>query len=460
MTRVAINAWTGREAATGEPVGRTEWALAGTVLPPVGRARPRPKNEWDWCDPRVGWGLVLPHRPGLTNAQLAVAVDAPTPIQRLVAARSGAKVLRYMPGTTWGSWTLRDYATGSQPPIATAPEGTDPGSLPAYLLIYAGPEEIPWEVQYHLNPVRNVGRLHLTGPALENYVNALLSDWRGSAARYDSPVVWAVDHGGGDITTIMRETLAEPLHAAFVADGEMGRATMLEGPAATARGLAATLDAASPLVVVTTSHGLTGPLDQPDLMRSTLGALVDAAHEPLDPAGLLSSWEPDGMIWLAQACCSAGAAAPSMYRGLFDPAEPVGEVIEAVAALGPMVAPLPTALLGAPRPARAFIGQVEPTFDWTLYFPLTGQWQSGSLRDAVYQNLCRGEPAGYALREVYQPIGSLLQSHSRSVGRYNGLPPGAASRQAVEVALYNKATAYDRASTVLLGDPTVAVPLP
>jgi serine/threonine protein kinase len=80
-----------------------------------------------------------------------------------------------------------------------------------------------------LNPVRFVGRLDLTGDSLANYVAALLNNWKDSASSYASPVVWAVDHGGGDITTLMRDQVAAPIFEALAADNEMPSATFIDG---------------------------------------------------------------------------------------------------------------------------------------------------------------------------------------------------------------------------------------
>jgi hypothetical protein len=461
-TPVSIDAWTGEETAAAPMWPQREgWALSKSVIPRGEKLAPTPIDPANWRDPRVGWGLVLPERPDLDAAALARPDDAPEPIRQLFQDRDGAKVLRYRPGTQLGSWVLRDYVGGSDLPVATSPEGTGRGCLPAYLLIAATPDEVPWQVQYRLNPVRYVGRLDLADDGLQNYIDALRRGWSDSAARYDSPVVWSVDHGGDDITSLMRDAIGEPLHSTFRGDADMPGARFVDGrdEPADAKGLLGALTVGRPSVVVTTSHGMTAPLDQPELMRARLGALVDSSHRGVDPADILARWQPDGAVWFAQACCSAGCDQPSVYRGLFDPESLVGRVLDGVASLGALTSPLPRALLGAAKPLRAFIGHVEPTFDRTMLFPPTRQRLTESLRSMVYQGICGGRPAGLALGGVYRPIGSLLLSHSTAVDAYDASPPGPAARHAVDMALYNKVTAYDRANTVLLGDPTVAIPL-
>ena len=452
---------TGRLAPDHRP-----WALETPRVGTEVKLVPSPPKPEDWKDERVGWGVVLPERPGLDAAALARADDAGDPIQALVDSRPGARVFRYRPGGALSDWTLRDYAGAAQPLTATAEVGTGAGQLPAYLLLVGGPAEIPWHVQYMLNPVRQVGRLDLDPAGLANYVTALMSDWSGAACSYAAPLTWAVDTGAGDITTLMREAVAAPLADRFRADTDMPGNLYLDGSIAPATGTAL-VDALTrnrPALVVTSSHGMTGPLGDLDLMRSQLGMLVDQAHTVVRPEQLLAGWQPDGAIWFAQACCSAGTEDPSVYTGLFEAGGLVAGVLDGVAALGAATAPLPRALLGAAKPLRAFIGHVEPTFDWTMRFPPNRQRITSSLQVALYDRLCSGLPVGLALGPHYVPVGSLLLGHTDAVAAFNRAPFGAAGRAAsagaIDMAVYSKVTAYDRLSTVILGDPTVCLPLP
>jgi hypothetical protein len=462
---IGINAWTGTEPARSPLTGaRDRWAVAASPLHGEQSAAPKPPEPQEWWDPRIGWGLVLPDRPGLSDKQLATADDAPEPLQALLAARPASLVLRYRPGRTYSNWVLRDYAGGADPMIATAPEGIAPGCIPGYLLIAAPPADVPWLVQYELNPVRRVGRLDLPPEGLANYIKALLSGWSGCDTRYDSPLIWATDHGDQDITSLMRDAVAEPAYRAYQSDPQMPNAVFIDGRErdATADALATALSAQQPSVVVTTSHGQTGPTDRPEEMRARLGALVDADHRAVSPEALLTRWQPAGAVWFAQACCSAGSESPSLYRGLFDDSSTVGRVLDSVAGLSAMVSPLPQALLGASQPLRAFIGHVEPTFDWTLVFPPTRQQISSSTVNLMYTRVCSGRPVGLALDEarMFNSIAALLIGHANAVSRYAAARGPAPRRSALDMALYSKVTAFDRGSTVLLGDPTVALPVP
>jgi len=124
---------------------------------------------------------------------------------------------------------------------------------------------------------------------------------------------------------------------------------------------------------------------------------------------------------------------------------------------GPRVAPLPRALLGASSPARAFVGHVEPTFDWTLSSPFTGQPLTDSIVAALYDGLGNGLPVGLALDRVYTHIGELAAAHAEASRDYN-LTFGTVE-SAVTAATYTKLAWLDRQSTVIIGDPTVAIPL-
>lgn len=457
---VAIDAYTGDAAATGPfAADPRAWALAE---PRYGQPvmRPDPPDPANWQDPRVGWGLILPEPAGCAADQLAGPGDAPEPIQALVAARHG-KVLRYRAGAKFADWTLRDYGGGGDLLTAASPLGTGPQELPKYLLIYATPADVPWHVQFALNPVRCVGRLDLVGDALANYVTALMDGWAAARAAYCSPVVWAVDHGGGDITALMRDSVAAPIFAALSADDEMTSATFIDGSAqtATVAALRDALAANRPALVVTSCHGMTGPLTDIDAMRNSLGLPVDQAHGVVSPDDLLARWQPDGAIWFAQACCSAGADSPSAYAGLFEPGSPLDETLTAIAKVGTTTSPLPRALLGAAKPLRAFIGHVEPTFNWTLSFPPNRQSLTSDLIAAIYTRLCSGKPAGMAMGAYYPAIASLLQGYMAAKTKFNETI-GAEAKQPLDMLVYSRATAHDRASTVILGDPTVAIPLP
>jgi hypothetical protein len=273
-------------------------------------------------------------------------------------------------------------------------------------------------------------------------------------------LLWAVDHGGDDITTLMRNAIAAPLMEDLREDDQIGAgARFIDGQqgGATASELVKNLEQDRPGLIVTTSHGMTGPLDNKEMMARDLGLLVDTDSNLLTEQSLLSKWQPAGAIWYAHACCSAGSDDVSAFVDLFDGTSPVRKVLEAVAGLGARVAPLPTALLGAERPLRAFIGHVEPTFDWTLKQPATGQFVTASIVEALYGNLYvrKGDierPIGFAFREWYGRTNGLRSQLDQAIHQFNR------GENATGILLALQLAARDVESTVILGDPAVAMP--
>ncbi|WP_217915887.1 hypothetical protein [Miltoncostaea marina] len=450
-----LDAWTGAEAASGDlDRGAAGWgARAGLPHSQQELAFGAPADPTAWWDPEVGYGVLLPEAEAgsWTPAQLAAGADAPEPVRELIAARPGTVVLRWTPALG-DRFVRRAYADGTSqdPAIGLTPFGTARNRLPRYVLIAAGPEAIPWSVQYALAVRHAVGRLPLSGDALGHYVGALLDGWAGAAVDLAAPLVWAVDHGGGDITSLMRAAIAAPLAEAL--SGTLERLLVLAGAEATGPALVDAAAGRSPALVVTSSHGATMPLAPPGAMAATLGLPVDAGLAPVPVADLARS-VPHGAVWYAQACCSAGAAGTSQFADLLAAGSTARATVEAVAALGSVVAPAALALLGRPRPVRAVLGHVEPTFDWTLRVPETGQKLGAHIVTALSSNLFHGQPLGYAFREYREGVGVL---HTAWARRREQLDHGDTSVR--EELTWLRLSAFDRQSLVLLGDPTAALP--
>ncbi len=462
---LSINAWTGVPQEP-SPLGQTaaKWAFAGAAAVAPSPVLPAEVvDPRDWRHPDVGWGLILPDNDTLSEAQRAAGVDAPAPIRKLLATRGNAPVLRYRPDSGI-RFLRRHYANAGPQDIALsgARRGVGEGCLPRYLLIYGSPANVPWELQFYLNVAGHVGRIDLAEEeGLGRYVDALIDNWAGSACRADSPVLWTVDHGGGDITTTMRDLIARPLMQKWRSDTAIGRkAALLEERDATGAALGSALAQSLPALVVTTSHGMTGPLNDPSLMRSQLGMLVDDSYSVVRPELLLQQWQPDGAIWYAHACCSAGADGKTRFAGLLEEGSRVDRILRGVAALGAQVAPFPRRLLGAKKPLRAFVGHVEPTFDWTIRQPETGQPLTWSILRALYGGMYQPNPetVGMAFSDCLRHAGELFTQWNALVRAY-GVGADAAARDAAKVAaLRTQLAGLDRQSMVVLGDPTACIP--
>jgi hypothetical protein len=446
-TELELNAWTdGRVFGKLDRVAK--WSLRSTVESPPTFLFPKPlADPWDWKDPRVGWGLIL--RDG-------APLSAPVQYLRNHRQYGGrpAPLFRYKANSNDAFVRLRNYDAGKDININGAPMGTAVDALPQFLLICGSPEAVPWRLQYILNANRCVGRLDLDGPELANYIGTLLKNWEGAAARSDAAVVWAVVNNPEDITGLMRTSIAAKVAASLGGDSDIApNMQFIDGLGASASGakLSQAIRMRNPGLIVTTSHGKTGPVEDIPAMARTLGMLVDQDHDTIEPKQLLEGWEPDGAIWYAHACCSAGADANTNFSDLFSGATRARQVLDAVAKVGSTVAPLPRALLGAKRPLRAFIGHVEPTFDLTLRDKGTGQFLTSNLTDALYSRLYQPYPVGFAFRNWYARIGGLTEAFESSKAKFGS------GEGTVDLLLSLQLARRDIQSTVILGDPTVTV---
>lgn len=415
----------------------------------------------NWRDENVGWGVVLPYNPALSAADLATAKDIPA-LATLIDARPNAPVFRFCADLPL-THIRRYFADGTAKDLSIASStGIAPDRIPAYLLIVADPVAVPWRFQSTLSSRCSVGRVALDDAALDNYARHVVDEWKDSPVTRKNSLVWAVDWGSTDITRLMRRAITDPLVAAIGNDPDPNIANGVRylcgdevaASAATVPALCGALKSTNPGLVVTSSHGAAFPSNDPATMRENLGRLVGQERQVLDAATLLAGWEPDGAIWYAHACCAAGGSDLSEFLELVAGNPKIEAEIQAVSALGSTVAELPRALLSAKKPARAFVGHVEPTFDWTLREPGTGQLLGQSIVEGLYTRMYQEKPLpiGFALKPWYDGADGLLAAWDAAIGD--------AKRGVVSPSLLStRLGARDRRSQVIFGDPTV-VPAP
>jgi hypothetical protein len=455
---VTINAWTddaadsaGAFAAVTKP-----WTIAAPPKSMMVLSAKIP-NMRDWGDKEVGWGLVMAHRPDVSAADNFALAGMPEAVKELVKFRRGV-VLGWSPEC--GTKKLIGYLEDGTKDVKIGSDidrGRAPGALPQYLLILGGPAKIPWSVQYTLNLCAAVGRLDLDGVGLENYVAAVVSNWTATGTPLDvaNCLLWSVNRGGTDITALMQSTVASPVLEALQKDNDIGaKAQFRFGQDATHAELKKMLSTNKPGLVVTTSHGRTGPLGDQAAMRRDLGLPVDKDNTISSPSELLDIWEPNGAVWYAHACCSAGCDTGSVFADLFKPTA-LSKTLERIGELGAQSAPLPVALLGAKKPLRAFIGHVEPTFDWTLISEDMAQPLTSSIKYALYNNLFEENPmtVGGAFDRYYRQVGNLFNEQDSALIDLQHFV-----QDAEHAALRARLGALDRRSLVIHGDPAVALP--
>jgi hypothetical protein len=456
------NAWCGAPATSPRTEAYDAWGLTRIKRSPGYKLlSAKEVDDTMWEDPRVGWGVVLPDNDRDAKDK-ARALDAPECIRRLLAkrgksfaAQGGAPVFRYRRELELG--LLRRYTTDGKwsDPGLGGNRGVAPNAVPKYLLIVGSPKEIPWLVQYRLQLNAFVGRLDLDADGLDRYVEALLADWSGCKAQRSKPVVWAVDHGARDISHTMRRTIADRLADALRNDEDHDfdmAGGFLSDNDATGTALARAIGDRHPAFVATTSHGITDPPDDPTAMAAQLGLLLDADAQPFDSSTVIASESIAGTIWYAHACCSAGCNDASAFAGIAPADSRLGKTLAGLERVGASTAPLPRRLLGGPAPARAFVGHIEPTFEWTLRDPRNGQVMTASIIGAMYErlHLRSSPPIGYALSEYWRQAGGLWREYIDAKDDMDDRVTGA-----VERVKRSKLVASDHEAMVLLGDPTV-----
>ena len=417
----------------------------------------------DWRHEKVGWGVVVPANPSCSGKESAELADYEgDPIHDLWKARGRGPVFRYDHKRSDRLILIHSARDGEDVLIKSGPVGTGKGCLPRYLLLYGDANAIPWDVQYALNENRNCfpGRLPLKGEAAKPYVRAAVEGFKNADARRAAAVVWApawdteLDQG---MSRLMRDVIAVPVAGKMQADAELTDFCFVDGEKGDATGdrLIRELKNRHPAMVITTSHGETGPLRMPSAIGKTLGLPLDQKQQQVTISNLLDTWKPAGAVWYAHACCSAGSDASSSFEHLFAPDTTPDRLVRAIATVGSTVAPLPLALLAHEQPVRAFIGHVEPTFNYSLVHPGNGRPVTHALLEALYERMYRRVPesVGMAFRACFDRIGEMRGTFDSSYRDYNrgdeGITP---------MMVWSLLAANDMKTMVVLGDPAVTLP--
>jgi hypothetical protein len=109
-------------------------------------------------------------------------------------------------------------------------------------------------------------------------------------------------------------------------------------------------------------------------------------------------------------------------------------------------------MLAAEKPARAFIGHVEPTFDCTLRNNDSGELFTQPIVDALYTQLLQQNSAGFAMQSLLGPLASVNSAFLNAKRDFKG-----SDDELAQLLIYSLA-GVDIEGTVLLGDPTVRLP--
>ncbi len=240
-------------------------------------------------------------------------------------------------------------------------DGTPP---PHYILIAAGPDQVPFKFQSMLDIVGSVGRVAFDTTAdLQTYVAKLIRlETAGDPAPSRETVFFATDHGSRDPTFFSREYMVLPLENHVRT--ERGFAThLLEGEDATKANLLQTLQDTNPCLVYTASHGLiaTGQPQEEQMKVNGAIACHRARGMRMQDTRLTAEDIPmnvpflEGSVFFQFACFGYGTPAESDYTHWTDnQAQTLTD--------SDLVAALPKRLLAHPEGPVAFVGHLDTAF--------------------------------------------------------------------------------------------------
>lgn len=346
----------------------------------------------------AGWGVVFAAD---TDPSVRRALRPLLEHRRRQAARIEERHYRelagadgYRAGESAADFLVRHQVAPGQP--------ANPLRMPYYLLLVGDPEAIPYRVQYLLDVVYAVGRLHLPSPqAYERYAWAVVDAERASAtaARVaffgvrnpdDRPTILSADH------------LVAPLAAATGRRFPGWSITRAIGAQATKAELAQLLGGdRTPDLLFLAGHGMGFPPGDPRqlphqgalLCQDWPGRLAWRRPIPHDFyfAGddLSDTARLSGLVVVLHACYGAGTPRTD---------DLLGRAADRPAAIAPraFVGRLPQRLLGHPNGgALAVVGHVERA--WTYSFLWPGVGEQTDVYESMLARLLAGAPVGHAV---------------------------------------------------------------
>lgn len=343
----------------------------------------------DIGDPRAaGWTFLV----NRDDPQLSEIIAALRPLAEHRGMEDPSAPLTYG-GEDWWEWYL-DYYT---------PLETD--TLPHYILIVGGPDQVPFLFQSLLDSLASVGRVQFDSlDDLKAYVNKVI---RLETA--DAPVVsretlfFAADGGSSDPTYFSRLYMVEPMIQHVRGRFGMEMRTLI-GDEATKANLAQALTASNPALVYTASHGLGAPSENFEFQKKYNGALCCQSSGPLTLDDLFAADDVpldqpflEGSVFFQFACYGYGTPAESDYMHWLGNPELNAEA--------DFVAALPKRLLAHPRGPVAFIGHVDTAWLHGFLDPdsphIFERWDPriAPFKRAV-ECLLQVQPAGLAMAEM------------------------------------------------------------
>jgi hypothetical protein len=371
----------------------------------------------DLRDPKAaGWTFVV----NGDDPDLSDIVDTLRPLAELRGMADPSRPLIFRSDDDWGEWMIDNYTS------------VDTQSLPHYVMVVGGPDQVPFHFQALFDTAASVGRVDLPISDLKAYVDKLIRlETAAEPGTLKQAVVFAPDAGQQpdgqyDPTYFSRHYMAEPL-AAYIETKLGFQTTSIMGDDATKANFVNALTGAQPALVYTASHGLGAPDQELDIEKVVNGAICcqQSADTPE-----LTDWlfmgqdvpidQPfmEGAVLFQFACFGYGTPAESDFMHW------LGQ--EEINAKADFVAALPKHLLAHPRGPIAFVGHVDTAWlhgfdDPNQPFPLEVWDKRISPFVQALNRLLTVEPVGRAMgtmNERYSTTNAIL------TGTYDKLQRG------------------------------------
>jgi hypothetical protein len=401
----------------------------------------------------AGWGVIFAH-----DADPALK-EALTDLISLRRDQAGEHFRVYEGGD--GFRRGKDSKSSFLARHRAGPGPADPAKVPYYLLIVGSPEAIPYKFQYELDVQYAVGRIHFD--SLQDYANYAASVRTTEKNGVKLPrraAFFGVANPGDDSTQRTTDALIEPLSAAFASKAAGWQIEPVLRDAALKARLATLLGGPdTPALLVTGSHGMEFPLDDPRQLphqgallcqdwpgraawgRKPIGQdLYFAGDDLASDANLL------GLLAFFFACYGAGTPQLDDFsKQAFKDRLPIAPF--------PFMANLPQKMLSHPRGgALAVIGHIERA--WTFSFDWPGAGAQTAVFESTLRRLLDGHPVGSAVEyfnERYAELSTVLSNELEEIEF---------GKQVEPYELADMWTANnDARGYAVIGDPAVRLPV-